>query len=117
MNYQDAAEILNRNSGVFDITTPYGKERKRLFLSAQGNICEFAKRSKTRGYPIAIDIIEGWSGMVKVERSETDIVAKFKRYASRATFPRHLYANALKPTRQRAATKTTLPQAQGLTER
>lgn len=87
MNYQDAAEILNRNSGVFDITTPYGKERKRLFLSAQGNICEFAKRSKTRGYPITIDIIEGWSGMVKVERSETDIVAKFKRYASRATFP------------------------------
>lgn len=87
MDYQDAAAILNRNSGVFDITTPQGKERKRLFLSAQGNICEFAKRSKTRGYPIAIEIIDGWYDMVKVERSETDIVAKFRRYASRATFP------------------------------
>lgn len=87
MDYQDAKAILNRKSGVFDIITPYGKERRRLFLSAQGNICEFARRSKTKGYPIDIEIIEGWSDMTRVVRSETDIVAKFRRYASRATFP------------------------------
>ncbi len=87
MDYQDAKAILNRNSGVFDITTPHGRERRRLFLSAQGNICEFARRSKTKGYPIDIEIIEGWSNMTRVVRSETDIVAKFRRYASRATFP------------------------------
>ncbi len=87
MDYQDATAILNRNSGVFDIITPHGKERRRLFLSAQGNICEFARRSKTKGYPIDIEIIEGWSDLTRVVRSETDIVAKFRRYASRATFP------------------------------
>ena len=87
MDYQDATAILNRNSGVFDIITPHGKERRRLFLSAQGNICEFSRRSKTKGYPIDIEIIEGWSDLTRVVRSETDIVAKFRRYASRATFP------------------------------
>lgn len=87
MDYQDATAILNRNSGVFDIITPHGKERRRLFLSAQGNICEFARRSKTKGYPIDIEIIEGRSDLTRVVRSETDIVAKFRRYASRATFP------------------------------
>ncbi len=87
MEYKDAAAILNCNSGVFDIITPHGKERKRLFLSEQGNICEFAKRSKTKGFQLGRHIIEGWIALKKVESSKTDIVAKFKRYASRATFP------------------------------
>ncbi len=87
MEYKDAAAILNCNSGVFDIITPHGKELKRLFLSEQGNICEFAKRSKTKGFQLGRHIIEGWIALKKVESSKTDIVAKFKRYASRATFP------------------------------
>lgn len=109
MDYQDATAILNRNSGVFDIITPHGKERRRLFLSAQGNICEFARRSKTKGYPIDIEIIEGWSDMTRVVSSEPDIVAKFRRYASRATFPSQFIRKCLEadPTKSRYENRLT----------
>ena len=52
MDYQAAATIIDRNSGLYDITTNEGRERRRLFFSAQGNICEFAPRSRKRGYII-----------------------------------------------------------------
>lgn len=87
MDYQAAATIIDRNSGLYDITTNEGRVRRRLFLSAQGNICEFAPRSRKRGYIISQSTVANWLGMVKVEKPDTNIVEKFRRYASRATFP------------------------------
>lgn len=87
MDYQAAATIIDRNSGLFDITTSDGRERRRLFFSAQGNICEFAPHSRRRGYIIQQSTITNWLGIVKVEKPETSIVGKFRRYASRVTFP------------------------------
>lgn len=87
MDYQAVAEIINRKSGLYIITTDNGRKRKRLFLSAQGNVCEFAPRSRKRGYAIPLDIVENWQGIEKEQRNEADTVAKFKRYAARATFP------------------------------
>lgn len=87
MDYQAAATIIDRNSGLYDITTNEGRVRRRLFLSAQGNICEFAPRSRKRGYIIPQSTVANWLGMAKVEKPDTNIVEKFRRYASRATFP------------------------------
>lgn len=87
MDYQAAATIIDRNSGLYDITTSEGRERRRLFFSAQGNICEFARRSRRRGYIIPQSTVANWLGLTKVVKPETNIVEKFRRYASRATFP------------------------------
>lgn len=87
MDYQAAATIIDRNSGLYDITTSEGRERRRLFFSAQGNICEFARRSRRRGYIIPQSTVANWLELTKVVKPETNIVEKFRRYASRATFP------------------------------
>lgn len=87
MDYQAAATIIYRNSGLYDITTSEGTERIRLFLSAEGNICEFARCSRRRGYIIPQSTVANWLGVTKVVKPETNIVEKFRRYASRATFP------------------------------
>lgn len=87
MDYQAAANIINRNSGLYDITTSEGMERRRLFYSAHGNICEFARRSRRRGYIIPQSTVAIWLGLTKVVKPETNLVEKFRRYASRATFP------------------------------
>ena len=87
MDYQAVAEIINRNSGLYTITTDKGRERKRLFLSTQGNVCEFAPRSRKRGYTIPLNVVESWRSIEEVQRNEADTVAKFRRYAARATFP------------------------------
>lgn len=87
MDYQAAATIIDRNSGLYDITTNEGRERRRLFFSTQGYICEFAPRSRRRGYIIPQSTVANWLGVVKVEKPEANIVEKFRRYASRATFP------------------------------
>lgn len=106
MDYQAAATIIDRNSGLYDITTNEGRVRRRLFLSAQGNICEFAPRSRKRGYIIPQSTVANWLGMAKVEKPDTNIVEKFRRYASRATFPRLSCENASLQTRQRTVTRT-----------
>lgn len=87
MDYQAVAEIINRNSGLYTITTDKGSEKKRLFLSTQGNVCEFAPRSRKRGYTIPLNVVESWRSIEEVQRNEADTVAKFRRYAARATFP------------------------------
>ena len=87
MDYQAAATIIDRNSGLYDITTSEGKERRRLFYSTQGNICEFARRSRRRGYIIPQSTVANWLGLTKVVKPETNLVEKFRRYASRATYP------------------------------
>ena len=87
MDYQAAANIIDRYSGLYDITTSEGTERRRLFYSTQGNICEFARRSRKRGYIIPQSTVANWLGLAKVVKPETNIVEKFRRYASRATFP------------------------------
>lgn len=87
MDYQAVAEIINRNSGLYTIITDKGSEKKRLFLSTQGNVCEFAPRSRKRGYTIPLNVVESWRSIEEVQRNEADTVAKFRRYAARATFP------------------------------
>lgn len=87
MDYQAVAEIINRNSGLYTIITDKGSEKKRLFLSTQGNVCEFAPRSRKRGYTIPLNVVESWRSIKEVQRNEVDTVAKFRRYAARATFP------------------------------
>lgn len=87
MDYQAVAEIINRNSGLYTIITDKGSEKKRLFLSAQGNVCEFAPRSRKRGYAIPLNVVESWRSIEEVQRNEADTVAKFRRYAARASFP------------------------------
>lgn len=87
MEYQEVISTIKGNSGVYDIITPLGKERRRLFLSQNNLICEFAPRSRKRGYSIDSDIIACWISLTPHMPNETNIVAKFKRYAARATFP------------------------------
>lgn len=87
MEYQEVISTIKGNSGVYDIITPHGKERRRLFLSQNNLICEFATRSRKRGYSIDSDIIACWISLTPHMPNETNIVAKFKRYAARATFP------------------------------
>ncbi len=87
MDYQAVAEIINRNSGLYTIITDKGSEKKRLFLSALGNVCEFAPRSRKRGYAIPLNVVESWRSIEEVQRNEADTVAKFRRYAARASFP------------------------------
>lgn len=70
MDYQAAATIIDRNSGLYDITTNEGRERRRLFFSTQGYICEFAPRSRRRGYIIPQSTVANWLGVVKVEKPE-----------------------------------------------
>lgn len=87
MEYQEVISTIKGNSGVYDIITPHGKERRRLFLSQNNLICEFAPRSRKRGYAIDSTIIAGWVSIALYTPNESNIVAKFKRYAARATFP------------------------------
>lgn len=87
MDYQAVAEIINRNSGLYTIITDKGSEKKRLFMSAQGNVCEFAPRSRKRGYAIPLNVVESWRSIEEVQRNEADTVVKFRRYAARASFP------------------------------
>lgn len=87
MEYQEVIYTIKGKSGLYDIITPQGVERKRLFLSQNNRICEFAPRSRKRGYPIENDVIVGWASIVPHTPKESNIVAKFKRYAARSTFP------------------------------
>ena len=56
MDYQAVAEIINRNSGLYTIITNKGREKKRIFLSSDGNVCEFASHSRKRGYAIPLNV-------------------------------------------------------------
>lgn len=87
MEYQEVISTIKGNPGFYEIETPQGKERKRLFLSQNNLVCEFAPRSRKRGYPIENDIIVGWASIVLHTPKASNIVAKFKRYAAHATFP------------------------------
>lgn len=87
MEYQEVISTIKGKSGLYDIATPKGMERRRLFLSQNNIICEFAPRSRKRGYAIEGSIIAHWESISPHTREESDIVAKFKRYAARATFP------------------------------
>lgn len=106
MDYQAVAEIINRNSGLYTIITDKGSEKKRLFMSAQGNVCEFAPRSRKRGYAIPLNVVESWRSIEEVQRNEADTVVKFRRYAAVLPSPRLSCANASRLTLQRIVTKT-----------
>ncbi len=87
MDYNEVADLIRRNSGTYEITTPKGVERRRLFLTASREICEFAPRSRCRGFELGREFVSQWLSIKKVKRKESNIVAKFQKYAARATFP------------------------------
>jgi len=91
---------------VFSTSPPATAENADACFSPHRGICEFAPRSRRRGYIIPQSTIANWLGIVKVEKPETNIVEKFRRYASRATFPSASCANASRLTLQRTVTKT-----------
>lgn len=89
MDYKEAYNnIFNSKSGSYSVTTTDGTKSMRLFISTEGDICRFAPRSRRRGYSVPLSEIESWIDIQKQERgkSSTNIVEKFKKYASRASF-------------------------------
>ncbi len=87
MEYQEAISIVKGKSGHYDIKTASGVERKRLFVSDGENLCEFAPRSRKRGYPVGVNIVEDWQTLSPAAPKERNIVDKFRKYALKATFP------------------------------
>lgn len=87
MEYQEVISAIKGKSGLYTIVTPQGVEHRRLFISQNNLVCEFAPRSRKRGYPIDAIIIACWISVTLYTPNESNIVAKFKRYAARATFP------------------------------
>ncbi len=87
MKYQEVYSHIIGKPGTYEIRTAQGREFKRLFVSQNNTVCEFARRSRKYGYPINTNIIAEWIDLQPYKPNEENIVAKFKRYASRATFP------------------------------
>lgn len=86
MKYQEATAIVGRKSGLYDVTASNGTHQKRLFISQDGRLCEFAPRSRTKGYPIESRVVEQWKALNPAEPKTTNIVQKFQRYAAKADF-------------------------------
>lgn len=86
MDYKEAHDIIVHNSGNYSVTTAGGNKSMRLFISTGGDICQFAHRSRRRGYSIPHSEIESWLDIKKLVKSCTNIVEKFRKYASRASF-------------------------------
>lgn len=87
MEYQEVISTIKGNPGLYEIETPQGIERKRLFLSQNNLVCEFAPRSRKHGYSIDVNVIIDWIRIAPYTSKESNVVAKFKRYAAHATFP------------------------------
>ena len=55
-------------------------------MSQDGRLCEFAPRSRTKGYPIGCQTVERWTALSPAEPKVSNIVRKFQRYAAKADF-------------------------------
>lgn len=88
MDYKEASNIIDRNPGSYSVTTAEGSKSMRLFVSTGGGICQFAPRSRRCGYRLPHSEIESWLDIKKQDggKSRTNIVEKYKKYASRASF-------------------------------
>lgn len=86
MEYQEATTIVGMKSGLYEVTTANGRHQHRLFMSQDGRLCEFAPRSRTKGYPIGSQAVEHWTTISLAEPKVTNIVRKFQRYAAKADF-------------------------------
>lgn len=106
MDYNEVADLISRNSGMYEITTSKGIERRRLFLTAFREICEFAPRSRSRGYELGKEFVSQWLSIKKVERKESNMVAKFQNMPQEPHSLLHLSANALMRTLQKVVMKT-----------
>ena len=71
---------------VSSVTTSIinGIHQRRLFMSQNGCLCEFAPRSRTKGYPIGSQTVEHWTALNPAEPKRTNIVRKFQHYAAKA---------------------------------
>ncbi|WP_270561477.1 hypothetical protein [Bacteroides cellulosilyticus] len=93
MNYQEAIQIIKEKScdcnRTFLVSGNEGVDKTRLFISTNGKICRFMPRSQKRGYSISFETVSSWKSLIPVEsvHEERKMVEKFKRYASKATFP------------------------------
>ena len=82
MRHSDIKEIVEKaihDSGNYNFLITYAngdKERKRLFISRDGYVCEFKKRSRTRGRCISCE--ELWRA-VEPLKADTDKVTICKR--------------------------------------
>lgn len=85
MDYQKAKELIDR-CGEFVINDNGDIKRKRLFVSTDDAICEYAKRSRTRGYKIPESVVERWVSLERYVTPEKNLVKKYKRYAEKASF-------------------------------
>ena len=86
MEYNNVIDIVRNNSGSYDIVSASGRERRRLFVSTSGRLCEFAPRSRTKGYPITVETVAKWISVDRVIVRDADLVTKFRKYAQRASF-------------------------------
>lgn len=87
MNYQEAFAVVNRENRTYIVTENGVKTKKRLFVSANNNLCEFKKRSTRYGYVLTPEIVERWKSVEPEQpKQATNLVLKFKRYAQKASF-------------------------------
>ena len=82
MNHSQVKEIVEKSihdSSNYNFLVTYAdgtKERKRMFISTDGYVCEFKKRSRTRGRCIGFE--ELWKSVEPV-KANTDKVSVCKR--------------------------------------
>ena len=85
MKYQDVYEIVNdavkNGKGYkFVATLNDGKTcMKRLFISTSGNLCEFARKSRSKGYLLATNEYKSWTEVKPFTRSQDNSYARFNK--------------------------------------
>lgn len=85
MEYQDVYQIVNEavNNGKgykFVATLMDGKtEMKRLFISTSGNLCKFARKSRSKGYLLSTSEYKSWTDVQPFKRSQENSYARFNK--------------------------------------
>ena len=72
------AIVENANVKDFKVTINGKPEKKRLFVSAHGDLCEYIKRSKRYGYPLNDYQLCSWESITPCK--QTDDLTKIKNF-------------------------------------
>lgn len=79
--------IKNNGPRSYVITDNTGKESvRRLFISTEDRVCEFAKRSRKRGYALTDEDLATWVGMSLYMDKNAGKSSKYIKLAKKATF-------------------------------
>lgn len=79
--------IKNNGPRSYVVTDNTGKNSvRRLFISTDGRVCEFAKRSRKRGYAISDEELATWIGMSLYMKKNANDSTKYIKLARKATF-------------------------------